>query len=178
MNTGDVSEESSDIQPKRKPGRPKVVSDEESAMLNGLGNYQGIESRRGRIDFSYRLDAMRALKDDPARFGWLYDEGVIKAGDESAWKPSILTELGRLGDPDRIRGVADRICELKPKARDAIAMIRRFRIGRDAPSSALGLADVIADAINRYTAHRHDLADPVGLILESLDLVRSRLERR
>jgi hypothetical protein len=41
--------------------------------------------------------------------------------------------LGRLGDAERIREVATAICEHKVKVKDAVLMIRTWRIGRTSP---------------------------------------------
>lgn len=64
----------------------------------------------------------------------------------------MLVELGRVEDPDELRIVARRICKLKPKARDAVAMIRRYRVGEPPRVRQGALADELIRIVNAYVA--------------------------
>jgi ribosomal protein L31E len=65
----------------------------------------------------------------------------------------ILTEIGRVcqshGDDDA-KTIALRICELKPKAKDAVRMIRQWRTGKRAKGKASRLLKEIVQTINDY----------------------------
>ena len=48
---------------------------------------------------------------------------------EPRLKQPILSELGRIGQPEVIRHVAEHICEMKPRPDEAVAMIRQWQTG-------------------------------------------------
>jgi hypothetical protein len=64
----------------------------------------------------------------------------------------ILAELGRIEDDDALKAVATRVCELKPRNKDAVVMIRRWRTGKAPAGGALGLTDALIRCINDYIA--------------------------
>lgn len=49
-----------------------------------------------------------------------------------------------------MRAIASRVCQLKPKAREAVAAIRRFRLGREPKGGALELADALNGCIDQF----------------------------
>ncbi|MDP7645469.1 MAG: hypothetical protein QGG60_12345, partial [Anaerolineales bacterium] len=106
-------------------------------------------TRRGMTNVLYQQQALGLLRDD-ARFKWLVDKDKMIAGEPNAWKPSILTELGRIWDDDDLKAVALYICEVKPKTKDATAEIRRIRTGNSAPGNALDLNIALATRLNDY----------------------------
>jgi hypothetical protein len=55
----------------------------------------------------------------------------MERGDPDCWKASILVELGRIEDIQEMLNIAAEICELKPKTKAAILMVRGLRLGRD-----------------------------------------------
>lgn len=127
----------------RKRGRPPLLPADVMAKLRA--RYPDVTTRRGLLNVYYRTEAMDVLHED-ARFHWLTDSGRPK------WKASILTELGRTGDVERMRIMAARICELKPRVKEAVAMIRGWRMGKKGEGSAADLAAAVAGAIDLYLA--------------------------
>ncbi len=135
------------VSEKRKRGRPPTFSPELRARIAHW--YSDIKSHRGITDAMYRLRALGLLTDD-ARFKWLVDKDKMIAGEPNAWKPSILAELGRISDEETLKVVALRVCEVKPKTKDAIAEIRRFRTGKTAAGNASDLYSALATRMNDY----------------------------
>jgi hypothetical protein len=72
---------------------------------------------------------------------WLWNGGKMRM--------SILAELGRIEEPGAVLTIARQICELKPKAREAVAMIRRCRLG-ESPLKDGGLTAELIRAVNAY----------------------------
>ena len=79
---------------KTRRGRPTVWSDE---IMDSHRPFIPVEvkSRRGRMNVMYRIQALQRLPDDP-EFAWLADRPRMEAGEPHSWKPSLLTELGRI----------------------------------------------------------------------------------
>jgi hypothetical protein len=99
-------------------------------------------------DYDRRVRALGLLCDDLA-FRWLCDGKAMTAGG-AKWKPAILTELGRIDDEDDLREVARQLCELKPKTKDAIAAVRRWRLGKKSGmDAAAALRRAVVRPINR-----------------------------
>jgi hypothetical protein len=55
----------------------------------------------------------------------------MKAGAPNAWRPSILSELGRFRNDETLRSFALALCEMRPrpKTKEAVSMLRRVRLG-------------------------------------------------
>lgn len=132
---------------KRGRGRPPAFSAEYRAAIGAL--FPDIKTRRGLSDCLYRLRAVNLLEKDK-RFTWLADGEAMQAGRPGAWRPAILTELGRIGDDDTLLAVAARLCELKPKTKDAVARIRRARLGREPAGDYLALCVHLENTVNSY----------------------------
>lgn len=111
---------------KRKRGRPRIMPASYSTFLAEW--YPDIRTERGRQDIAYRLRALDVLADDE-RFSWLADSEAMEAGSPNAWKPSILSELGRFGNDETLRSFALALCEIRPrpKTKEAVSMLRRAR---------------------------------------------------
>jgi len=136
---------------KRTRGRPPIMDDTNKAAVAFACDRRLTQG--GRLDVFYRLLAVHALVDDD-RFAWLVDRPKMEAGQPGAWKPSILSELGRIQDVDAMRAAALGVCELKPKTKEAVAMIRFFRLRREPGSSFEKLVLHLARALDGYlTAH-------------------------
>ena len=131
----------------RPQGRPRAMSPETEAMLRHF--HPDVRTKRGIQDVYFRSQTMLALKDHPG-FEWLMDWDALMRGDEDAWKPSILTELGRLANPETMRYVAGVLCERQPETPQALAFLRRLRGVAEKPGDAAELAKVIGAAIDRY----------------------------
>jgi len=131
---------------KRREGRPARFSDETMAFVATL--YPEVHSRRGLVDIAYRQRAIEVLKVIPACH-WLCDfEGMVQ-GNDSAWQPGILMELGRIDDIDAMIAVAIEVCERQPPREEAIRLVRRYRGAPRAPQTSQ-LAIEIVDTINSY----------------------------
>jgi hypothetical protein len=64
------------------------------------------------------LIARRALGPDDSRYQWLIDRA------SGTLKQTTLSALGRLGDADAIRTVAEHICVRRMRTKDAVSLIR------------------------------------------------------
>jgi len=142
---------------KRKRGRPPVFDPGYRAAIGSLFNE--VKTHRGKTDCLYRQRAFNLLEKD-GRFAWVADGAKARAGSPDAWKPSILVELGRIPNDEDLKAVALRICELNPKTKEAVAMIRRFRLGREPEGNYLKLFAALESALNAYlSAHPSTPAD-------------------
>ena len=120
---------------KTRRGRPPAFPD---FMLDfQRTSYPEVRSRRGLNDLCYRALALNVIlhAPDPTRFGWLCDMEAMRAKTPNAWKPSILTELGRMATAADIVECAEVLCERKPSTKQAVAWLRRVRAAEigDAP---------------------------------------------
>jgi hypothetical protein len=138
-----ISENSS-----KKRGRPPLLDDDRLALVKYASN---AHSLRYKQDVYYRQRALGILLGDP-RFSWLCDAGRMSAGLANAWRPTILSALGRIQDDESLRRAALAICEARPKARDGVRMVRQWRLNRSKPGDALQLSNEIIRAINSYLA--------------------------
>src|SRR5207302_954222 len=92
------------------------------------------DSERQKVEVCYSQRALEILhRSCDKRFVWLCDEEATMAG-RVKLNFGILAALGRIEDEEELRAMALQICELKPKTREAIVMIRRFRNGSSPPS--------------------------------------------
>jgi hypothetical protein len=113
----------------KKRGRPRLMSTEYEKMLRGLFGHE-VRTQRGLHNVYYRQRALSVLG-QYNEFKWLCDPEKMERGDLDCWKPSILVELGRIEDIQEMLNIATEICELKPKTKAAILMVRGLRLGRD-----------------------------------------------
>lgn len=149
---------------RRKRGRPKVHPEVVMSYLGAL--HPEVRTERHRSNIAYRFRAIRVLKDDPA-FTWLCDYAAMARGDDGAWKPGILAELGRVEDEQDMRSLARQLCELRPRAKNAVLMIRRWRTGRAPRGDPINLTSVILKAIDDYRLRHEGVSDQ--LVLASLE---------
>jgi hypothetical protein len=121
---------------------------------------QGVWSRRGRQDRLYQIRAIGALADDRA-FWWLCStREEIDAGTGHC-RHAMLAELGRFVDAKEMRAAARLICQAKPRARDAMVMLRRWRTGKEAPGDAGGLRDALLRCIQEYLRQHPSVTWPM-----------------
>jgi len=171
--TAVVSEPSS---PKR--GRPPVLSPEEVAEHPELT--KGAFGRRTLLNRHYAGQAAGVLilvaemRDDMS-FTWLIDPSVPKM------RETILTELGRMNDGAAMYRAARHICDHQLPTREAVAYIRRVRVGKiplgaegDVQARATPIAEKIITAINEYR-ERYDL--DWGDVRAALRYVDAMIER-
>ena len=100
-----------------------------------------------------------ALADRPA-LKWLVSE------EGARW--AILAELGRIRDSLAFDTAVRWVLEYRPKTKEAVAEIRRFRTGMSNPPDTRELADEIIRAVDDY-ATRHPGITP-GQAQEALRL--------
>jgi len=137
----------------RKCGRPPVFPSEYLEKLAVI--YPDVKTHRHRVNLAYLARSMKLLKDDP-RFKWLIDPERAIRGEPGSFRRGILCELGRIDNEDTVRVIALKICELRPKTKDAVVMIRRWRT-RTVPAGDLWqLHDDLVSAINSYVTKYPD----------------------
>lgn len=91
---------------------------------------------------------------DPA-YAWLMPP------EERDWKVSLLVELGRFGDEATIRDLATQLCATRPKVREALASLRRRRLGGEAPPPrplAEAIVRLVEAHLGRYPATSSQMA--------------------
>ncbi len=119
MMTRTISEAAS-----KKRGRPRKLPREIVESWTAVAQWGGKTSRY-KAEAFYWLKAAEALTDGEQfnpRFRWLVDNN-------NGWsRKTLLAELGRVERPDVIRLLAEDLCRDKPKVKDAIARLRRFRL--------------------------------------------------
>lgn len=142
--------ESDSEKPKR--GRPRITSAMDDAFFRHF--FPGC-GRRTATNHCHMHRAMRLLGRN-SEATWLYDAERTVAG-EVKLRFTILAELGRIDDDDLLLEVAAELCRLKPKARDAIAMIRRLRGAQCEPkySHTVALTYALLTTIEEYIT-RHE----------------------
>jgi len=160
-----LSETVSENTGKRKRGRPPSMDKATEAKIDLL--FPRITTRRGKQNIDYQMYAEGVLKDDP-RFFWVVGNKEMK------WKPTLLTELGRCIFDETIKIVALRICELKPKTKDAVAMIRSWRTGKSPKWNVFDLGNHIINAINEYKRHHPGM--PWSEVEDVLWVVRGHIQ--
>jgi hypothetical protein len=136
LNTMVVGTRMSDVSEKisKTIGRPRALNPEQERLAWGVGIFKQGKSRRTHLNAYYAIRALTRLglkhpgfSGDKAIFLWLSDDKANPV----VYRATILAELGRIEDPDLLQEVAERICELKPRTSDAVAMIRRCRLEND-----------------------------------------------
>jgi hypothetical protein len=89
----------------------------------------------------------------------------------AVFKKTILTELGRLENPAKIRNMARYICENELTTKEAVAYIRQLRVGSQPAGNASDLAIVLVKAIKDYRFKHSAVEDE--MIQESLNIIIS-----
>jgi hypothetical protein len=143
-------------------------------MREVIGLHIDLHTERSRQNVHYRERALLRLGfGKEAGFQWLADFERMKAGKPHAWRKTILAELGRIEDEDDFRAIALRICELKPKTHDAVAMIRDARFGRHRVGRPDDLANELVSCINDYMTRKR-ATEWLGVI-EALEIALLRV---
>ena len=131
---------------KNKQGRPPAFSDEIYKEQEALFGNE-VKTRRGIQNCAYRQRAIAFLGDD---FPLIVDKERCMAGEGKGWRPGILTELGRIDDPEDMRFAATEICKREYTTKQAIVEIRRWRLGQSGDGDTLNLTNAIIKTINQY----------------------------
>jgi hypothetical protein len=142
MDDDGVSEKFSE---KRKRGRPRLLH---HALHEVFAQGQQYASERTIQNTSYHIRAFGLLQDEPWA-KWLVGD-VSQEGKPGQVRKTILAELGRLGDDEALRAVARHICERKPTTKDAVAMIRHYRLGRQPRGAVDDLTNRLITLIVEY----------------------------
>ncbi len=79
-----------------------------------------------------------------ARFAWLCSDKAPNGNPKGHVRRTILAELGRIEAEEERGQIALRLCELKQPTREAVAMVRHFRLG-----SPPGTPEQLADALRK-----------------------------
>lgn len=145
----DISEAASEKQKPLKRGRPPAFCQAQMNFYKGL--FPEIRTRRGLQDRAYALQAYDVLKDDRG-FEWLCSTPEKINASTGELQFSILGALGRITDPEALKAVAREVCRLKPSARRAVVMIRRWRTGKVNVGNCLTLGAQLERCINDYLA--------------------------
>jgi hypothetical protein len=129
-----ISEKMQEAVPeKKKRGRPRSVLTgffNEPEIRSWAGNsFKDVRSLQNQR-YYHRAWQVLALGSD--NFKWLYDPAkqVIGVSEQRGVRKTIIAELGRIKNRQHMLEAATEICRRKPKTKDAVAMIRRWRLGR------------------------------------------------
>jgi hypothetical protein len=140
--------------PRQHRGRPRKAQPWEWALVvNTSGT-----SHRHKAGAIYEARALSSVRDDP-RFAWLASDGATIMQGKGHMRHTILTELGRIDDAQQREAMALYLCEHKPTTRQAVALIRQYRLGTRPAGSLVQLAAVISRAIATYQAEHVPLSD-------------------
>lgn len=138
----------------------KVLNSEElataaSAMASGVSaTGRRVQNRLYALRAMERLGLLddsqlrQVLVDRPA-LRWLVDEEGARWG--------ILTELGRIKNPEKFHVMVGWVLKCRPKTKEAVRRIRHFRTGRSKPPDARELSEEVVRAINRYGLRHPEL---------------------
>jgi hypothetical protein len=162
----------SEIVSKKKRGRPLEGGQQWRKYLSGL--HWEIKTGRGQLNVHYRVMAIRIICDAKnPKLNWLCEPEGMKAG-TSKGQLTILNELGKLyWNKELFLKVAEDLCENKPKTRDAVAFIRRVRLGERQPDTRQ-LAKEIRQTINYFWKRFPKLT--LDQITLALDTVSAQVE--
>lgn len=134
-----IPENVSEKPPKPKRGRPPAFA---PAYLAAARNCCTQATERGRQNFHYAARAIAQLNGDPA-FDWLLN----RPG--GAHRQTILAELGRIRDPDRLLAAARHVCAERLRTAAAVAFVRRFQ-GTRRSVNALDLSLELVKFLDAY----------------------------
>ena len=141
-----------------KRGRPRIPLGDFPS-----GSYLYGKTIRTKQNHKYVNHALETLSGDQKRFAYLFCPTL---------RLTILTELGRMGNPQAIIKCSEFICEHKLKTKQALATLRDLR-GKGKPDIRR-LKRAIGKAINDYcqrypTTTLQDINGAIWAILEDCD---------
>jgi hypothetical protein len=148
-----ISETVSENAPKRKRGRPAVYDASDMATLECL--FPDVTTVRGRQNRARMTRALRVLNYGPA-FYWLVSNEDEISKREGCFRTTILAELGRIENDDDLRAAAQQICKMKPRSKEAVSIIRRWRTGKNLKGGTISLTNAIIKTVNDYCDARPD----------------------
>jgi hypothetical protein len=161
----------------QRRGRPRRVPDSIWARINQLEGTH--TSHRHRANAIYGARTLHVLGDDP-QFAWLTADR----------RGTIVKELGRLYDDQDLIALALYLCKHRPSSRQAVALLRAYRLDTRPLGTMQGLTHVLQQALATYLATHAPMArgaikqalaamDPHASItvLPEVPPARTRLER-
>jgi hypothetical protein len=150
-----ITEKFSKNTPPRKRGRPPKLPAWERALSR-----QGSEgkSARCRNNILYQTRVVSWAADDP-RFEWLSSDSATILQGRGHMRSTILAELGRIEDEHDREALALYLCAHQPTARQAIALLRQYRLGTCPRGSAAQLTDILRRTVATYQAEHTGLTD-------------------
>lgn len=157
---------------KKKRGRPRLWHPELEEIIRRDKQFCDTRTLHNE-EYEARAVAVLGLSpDNPPEFpfSWLGDNSRLEVGKSGrrAYKKTILAELGRFKNKNKLINAARVICRLKPKTQEAIKMIRGWRLGR-VPSS-VSLESTLRKAIDDYRKQHPGVTDAeIYETLSSLD---------
>lgn len=134
--------------PKRGRGRPKKeILDQNGDQLTEpfIDREETFVSKRAHTEHIYQMRTFEVLisEDDSREFYWLF------GGVSCRFKTTIMAALGRIENDEELREMARLICQMKPKTREALSIIRQHRRGAQPPDVSQ-LAQEILNTVNDY----------------------------
>jgi hypothetical protein len=117
----------------KKLGRPQVFSEEAltRVLASGVSPTRRVTTKRGAHDLMYRVRAVLVIDrfrqlypDEAASLAWLCMPGDMRG---ETWRHSLLTELGRITNPQALIPVALYVARLQPSTKEGIRAIRQLR---------------------------------------------------
>jgi hypothetical protein len=155
----------SEIPPRKKRGRPTIFTPIEHS---GSAFVAGNTTPRQKNNAMYTMRALGALRNDP-RFAWLGSDLEAAQRGTGHVRITILSELGRVEDPEELEALALAICAQKPTVRQARAMIRQVRLPTRPPGMLNQLFTVLCGALNTYLAEHAPMSwDDIGAAVLAL----------
>jgi hypothetical protein len=147
-------EDISENPPRKTRGRPPKIAEWEWRISR-----QGDEPRSSRHHYNHVYEArvVSWVMSDP-RLEWLSSDSATLMQGKGHRRHTILAELGRIDNAHDREAMALYLCKHQPTTRQAVALIRQYRLGTRPPGSIVQLADVISRAIAIYQAEHVPLS--------------------
>jgi hypothetical protein len=149
-------------------GRPRLLPD---LMFDVIRRSFGTRARtrRQQQEYVWAYAALAAIREDAPGFPPGSPYAWIVCTDPVVQKTSVLAELGRLGDPEAIRQLARRVCELRQPAKRAVGYVRYLRRGFGSRGDRAGLRRHLDRALEDYlNAHPDTDVEDVQAVLDAL----------
>ena len=137
--------ESASEKPRR--GRPPALDPAWVREMQAM--FPEIRTTRGLMNRCYAIRALGVL-DCAEAFRWFLPSKEDVMAGVADLPYELLTELGRIGDEERMHAAAAAVCEHRLKGKAAVAGVRRARMGRVSAGSELALANTVITCINAY----------------------------
>jgi hypothetical protein len=128
-------------------GRPSVFSAEEQRQIKSICRDGRTKRQAANIIYGRRAADILRRAANPERFAWLFHRGG---------RATILTALGRLGDPAKIEAQALEFCEIKPRS-ESVPTLLGYLESEAAPREARRLSALLLDTLAAYQLRRPEI---------------------